>query len=248
MKREQKQKGICPLCGKVGYLTREHVPPKNLFLKPRPKNTITVWTCKQCNSSYDLDEEYFRVYITAGAQPGSEEDRLWDEKVVNSTLRRSPALKQKLSNDMDMIQEYHKSHPLRLVSGNPAPDELVPYVLPFNADRISRVVEKIVRCLYFKHYKSVLSPDSKVSIGTEPLTEKEIEKTVIEHKGFVGEKIDELFIYWFGQNETKGNLDWILLFDAGSKHFRATIKNVESCSKINKKDLKRKHSVKGAIK
>ncbi len=73
-------------------------------------------------------------------------------------------------------------------------EELVPYALPFNADRISRVVEKIVRCLYFKHFKSVLSPDSKVSIGTEQLTEKEIEKTVVEHKGFVGEKIDELFI------------------------------------------------------
>jgi hypothetical protein len=60
------------------------------------------------------------------------------------------------------------------------------------------------------------------------LTEKEFEKTVVERKGFVGEKVDELFIYWFGQNETKGSLDWILLFHAGFKHFRATIKDVES--------------------
>ena len=226
MKRKQEKKGICPLCGNVEYLTREHIPPRNLFLRPRPKNTITVWTCKQCNSGYALDEEYFRVYITAGAKPGSEEYRLWNEKVVNSTLRRSPALQQKLSNDMDMIQEHHKSHPLKLVSGNLAPEELVPYALPFNAERIERVVEKIVRCLYFRHFKSVLSPDSKVSIGTEPLTEKELERTVIEHKGFVGEKIDELFIYWFGQHEKGVNFDWILLFHAGSKHFRATIKNV----------------------
>ncbi len=229
MKRKQEKKDICPLCGNVKYLTREHIPPKNLFLKPRPKNTITVWTCKQCNSGYALDEEYFRVYITAGAQPDSEGYRLWDEKVVSSTLRRSPALQQKLSNDMDMIQEHHKSHPLRLDSGNLAPEELVPYALPFDAERIERVVEKIVRCLYFKHFKSVLSPNSKVSIGTESLTEKELERTVIEHKGFVGEKIDELFIYWFDQHEKGVNLDWILLFHGGTKHFRATIKNVERC-------------------
>jgi hypothetical protein len=199
-------------------------------LKPRPQNTITVWTCKPCNASYALDEEYFRVYISAGAQPGSEEYRLWEEKVENSTFQRSPALKQKLSNDMDMIREHHKSHPLRLVSGNLAPEELVPYTLPFNAERIERVVEKIVRCLYFKHFKSVLPPDSKVSIGTEPLTEKELEKTVSECKGSVGDKIDELFIYWFEQHEKSVNLDWILLFCAGSKHFRATIKNAERCT------------------
>jgi hypothetical protein len=223
MKRKRDQKGTCPLCGKVKYLTREHIPPKNLFLKPRPTNTITVRTCKACNSSYDLDEEYFRIYITAGEQPGSVGYSLWDEKVVKSTFIRSPAFRHKLSNDMDMIQEYHKSHPLRFVSGHLVADKLVQNVLPLDALRINRVVEKIVRCLYFKHFKSVLSPDSKVWIETDPLSEKELERTVIEHKGFVGKRVDELFIYWFGQSEDDSNLDWILLFCGGSKQFRATI-------------------------
>jgi len=172
MKRKPDRKGTCPLCGRETYLTREHIPPKNLFLKPRPRNTITVWTCEACNSSYHLDEEYFRIYITAGEQPSSHGYHLWNKKVVDSTFRRSPALRQKLSNDMDIIQEHHRSHPISLVSGDPLPDELVPYVLPFEAQRINRIVEKIVRCLYFKHFRSVLSPDSRISISTETLTWK----------------------------------------------------------------------------
>ena len=223
-KTEQKHKGICALCGKEEYLTREHVPQKNLFLKPRPKNTITVWTCKPCNANYTLDEEYFRIYITAGASPDSESGRLWNKKVVNSTFLRSPALRQKLSDGMDVIQQYHKFNPLKDFDGKPIPDELIPYALPLEADRIYRIITKIIQCLYFKHFKSVLSPEAKISVDTEPLTEEEIEKTVIKHKGLVGSNVGELFIYWFEQNEKDRSIDWILLFHGGLKHFRATIK------------------------
>ncbi|MFA6185869.1 MAG: hypothetical protein WC770_01475 [Phycisphaerae bacterium] len=223
-KTEQKHKGICVLCGKEEYLTREHVPPKNLFSKPRPKNTITAWTCKPCNASYSQDEEYFRIYIAAGASPDSDCGRLWKEKVENSTFSRSPALRQKLSDGMDVIQQYHKLNPLKDFDGKPIPDELIPYALPLESDRICRVIKKIIRCLYFKHFKFVLSPEIEISISTEPLTEVEVEKIVIEHKGFVGNKVDNLFIYWFDQQEKDGSIDWILLFQGGFKYFRATIK------------------------
>jgi len=226
MKRNQEKKGICPLCGNVANLTREHIPPKNLFLEPRPKNMITVWTCEKCNSAYSKDEEYFRIYIVGGAQPGSEGACLWDEKVEGSTLQRSPKLRQELLNGMDIIQEYHKSHPLKFVSGDLIPEERVRYAMLINKERIDRVVEKIVRCLYFKHFNSVLSPDLKVSVETE-LLKDELEKTIKEHKGFVGNKMDALFIYWFGQHENGVNIKWILLFHPGTEHFkyfRATIK------------------------
>ena len=226
MKRRQKQKDICPLCGKVKYLTREHIPPKNLFLKPRPKNTIAVWTCKPCNASYALDEEYFRICVCAGAQPGSEGYRLWDKKVENSTFQRSPALKQKLSNDMDMIQEYHKSHPLGYHSGDSVPDELVPYILPLEMNRINRVVEKIVRCLYFKHFKSVLSPNSKILISHDSLNPSDVEKINMKRMGWVGRAGE--FIYWFGEEREDGSVEWALLFYL-LRHFRITVKPCKPC-------------------
>jgi hypothetical protein len=128
------------------------------------------------------------------------------------------------------------------VSGNPVPEELIPCALPFDAKRIKRIVEKIIRCLYFKHFNRVLSPDSQVLIGTEPLTKKELQRTIIEHKGFVGEKKEELFLYWFGQPEKDGSLDWILMFNTGFKHFRATIQNVESCAEPKPRSFIRRNS------
>ena len=226
MKRRQKQKDICPLCGKVEYLTREHIPPKNLFLKPRPKNTITVWTCKPCNASYAPDEEYFRICVCTGAQLGSEEFRLWDEKVVNSTFQRSPALKQKLSNDMDIIREYHKSYPIRYHSGDLVPDELVPYFLPLEMDRIHRVVEKIVRCLHFKHFKSVLSPNSEFLISLDSLNPLDAEKINIKRMGWVGMAGE--FAYWFGEEREDGSVEWALLFYM-LRHFRITVKPCKPC-------------------
>lgn len=221
MKRRQKQKDICPLCGKVEYLTREHIPPKNLFLKPRPRNTITVWTCKSCNASYAPDEEYFRICVCVGAQPDSEGYRLWDKKVVNSTFQRSPALKQKLSNDMDMVQEHHKSHPLKYDSGDLIPDELVPYLLPLEMDRINRVVRKIIQCLHFKHFKSLLSSNSEFLISLDSLNYSDVEKINIKRKGCVG-RADE-FVYWFGEEGTDGSVEWALLFYR-HRHFRITVK------------------------
>jgi len=63
-------------------------------------------------------------------------------------------------------------------------------------------------------------------MGNPGLTETELERAVIERKGLVGERIDELFIYWFGHHEKSHNIDWIFLFCGGSKQFRATISGV----------------------
>lgn len=226
MKRRQKKKDICPLCGKVEYLTREHIPPKNLFLKPRPKNTITVWTCKQCNASYAPDEEYFRICVCAGAQSGSEAYRLWDEKVENSTFQRSPALKQKLSNDMDMLQQHHKTNAIRLSSGDIVPDELVQNLMAFDLTRINRVVDKIIRCLHFKHFKSVLSPNSKILISHDSLNPLDVEKINMKRMRWVGRACE--FIYWFGEEREDGSVEWALLFYL-LRHFRITVKPCKPC-------------------
>lgn len=94
MSRRKKQRiGLCHVCGQNKILTKDHIPPDNLFLKPKPSNMITVFTCEVCNGGTKLDDEYFRIYITAGAVPKTPLGNLWDQKVVGSTLARSAALK-----------------------------------------------------------------------------------------------------------------------------------------------------------
>ena len=60
----------CYLCGKTGKetpegkLTREHVPPRNLFPEPRPSDLITVPCCGDCNHRAHEDDEYLRLAVS----------------------------------------------------------------------------------------------------------------------------------------------------------------------------------------
>jgi len=58
------KKGICIYCGEYSEITADHIPPKNLFPKPRPENLITVPSCRECNEGAAKDDEYFRLMLT----------------------------------------------------------------------------------------------------------------------------------------------------------------------------------------
>ncbi|HSL84151.1 MAG TPA: hypothetical protein VLF66_15370 [Thermoanaerobaculia bacterium] len=197
--------GICAICGKVKETGREHVPPRGLFLKPRPTNTLTVPLCSGCNHSYHLDDEYFRVYVAAGATPGTKLMRLWKEKVVGSSLARSGGLKGRLQDEYDQLVEHAAKNPLELFGGGHLPPELLPLVQGFDAKRINRVVAKIVRCLYFHHKGEVL--DAGLEIDVSPLSEETWNRTMSEPLGEVGH--DREFVY---REEGESPTVWRLIF------------------------------------
>src|SRR5262245_40510953 len=53
---------VCVICGEREATTRDHVPPKGIFPKPRPQ-LVTVPACAQCNSGSSLHDESFRTYL-----------------------------------------------------------------------------------------------------------------------------------------------------------------------------------------
>ena len=55
---QRRRAPICTYCGERDGTTRDHVPPKGLFGKPRP-NLVTVPCCEPCRTSQSLDDEYF---------------------------------------------------------------------------------------------------------------------------------------------------------------------------------------------
>lgn len=189
----QKRKGKCALCGEDHPVTREHVPPKNLFLAPRPRNTITVPVCEGCNHGYHLDDEYFRVYVAAGAEPGSRLWRLWKQKVVGSSFARSGGLKRRLNDDRAFLQEHHKREPIRTFDDEVVADELVPFAQPFDASRINAVVGKIVRCLYFSRTGTPLVSGACLTVDVAPLASVDEENLYDRPSGYVGHN-DE-FVY-----------------------------------------------------
>ena len=75
----------CFLCGATENLTRDHIPPKGLFPKPRPSNLYTVTCCEPCNNGASQEDEYFRVAASCliNAHPTGKGSF---ERVVESTL------------------------------------------------------------------------------------------------------------------------------------------------------------------
>jgi len=94
----------CYLCGTKVDLTRDHVPPKNLFPAPLPNNLITVPCCKSCNQSNSKYEEQFRVFVSSAANASPHGVRIWREKVVGSTFKRSPRLKSQFGKGLVCVE------------------------------------------------------------------------------------------------------------------------------------------------
>jgi hypothetical protein len=86
----------CYLCGDKENLTRDHIPPENLFPTPRPSNLITVPCCKDCNGSFSKIDEQFRAFITAPINVSATGTDVMRKKVVGSSFKRSPALRKQM--------------------------------------------------------------------------------------------------------------------------------------------------------
>ncbi len=54
MEKKKPKIGVCSICGQEDELTREHIPPKGIFLSPRPVNTITVFRAKSATMILSL--------------------------------------------------------------------------------------------------------------------------------------------------------------------------------------------------
>lgn len=53
----------CAYCGGSSELSRDHIPPKAIFPKPRPNDLISVPACRTCNGSFQGDDEYFAASL-----------------------------------------------------------------------------------------------------------------------------------------------------------------------------------------
>lgn len=64
---DERQKSWCIHCARplVGLKTNEdHVPSKSLLMKPRPHHLPIVTICRECNTSFSLDEQYVVTFLS----------------------------------------------------------------------------------------------------------------------------------------------------------------------------------------
>lgn len=164
----------CVYCGKTAcFLTAEHVFPKNLFPSPLPKTLITVPACEPCNKSYELDDEYFRFFAVTPAYEKELGRQIWDQKVMGSTLKRSPKLRAEL---VKSLRKIPITSPGGLYLGTR--DAVL-----VEQKRIDRIFRKIARGLYRHHFghrlRSDCPIDPKVNVNEAVLAAS----TLAEHLG-----------------------------------------------------------------
>ena len=150
-KRSTKRYGECVYCGSVGETTDDHIPPENLFSKPRPSNLIKVPSCFPCNNGFSKDDEYFRLMVIMRNDIGShaEYTRLWP--VVYKSLKRPEA--QGFANALIQNMAFTEvQSPAGLVLG---------CVHTYRVDfvRLDRVAARIAKGLYYDETERRLPDD-----------------------------------------------------------------------------------------
>ena len=135
----------CCYCG-GDATTRDHVPHRALFPRPRPTDLITVPACESCNNVSSLDEEYFlHVLLSWRDAKGPVIDSLRKQRFESKYLveQRPP---RRLAEMAERMLRSMEQRPLYSPAGLYLGDATT---LTVDRNRFDRVLDKIARGLYF---------------------------------------------------------------------------------------------------
>ena len=139
------QISVCVFCGKSPAKTRDHIPPKGIFPRPRPQ-LITVPACARCNRGTSRIEEAFRVYLSLRVGINNDATaKLWNDEAMR-TLRHNPRLRNIILRSTRTISVRS---PAGIILGERQGGLWPPEVH-------DPIVEKTIRGLYFYHYGEIL--------------------------------------------------------------------------------------------
>ena len=164
---------ICYLCGMEleGKIDRDHVPPKQFYAtnirKKHNLNLLTLPVHHSCNKAYQKDEDYFVHSIAPLTQESYSGSEIW--KDITHKFQRPEGFR-----IGKMISKEFDARP----SGLYLPRGKV--IKKFDAERVWRVVWKIVRGLFFKEHQRLLPENTLkvyykfISVGESPPPEFEV--------------------------------------------------------------------------
>jgi hypothetical protein len=152
---------VCYLCGEAlgddyNQINKDHVPMRQLY-SPEIRNKycpqlLTLPTHKTCNSSYQLDEDYFINSIVIPFSPDSYAGRsLYIDKMNKFRSGKQIKLANRVLKEFD-----HKPSGLVLPYGKVAKR--------FDNSRVKRVIWKLIRGLYFHEHRFVLPSSNQNKI------------------------------------------------------------------------------------
>jgi hypothetical protein len=144
---------ICAICGLREGVSRDHVPPKAIFTRPRPNNLITVSACFECNNGASDYDDLFKVFLSAQAAAHSEiAERLFNDNTVR-TLERNQRLLNTIREESRLLEIRDENGQLTTATG-----------ILWNSEAHDKVIERTLRGLYFHHQGEVIPEGCNVRV------------------------------------------------------------------------------------
>lgn len=153
MLKPTSRSALCAFCGDPAT-TKDHVPPKNIFLKPRPSDLITVDACGKCNQGASGDDDKFRTFISLSVGAGSPKTlALWQKGAFPSVIHNKRELF-RIARSMERAPVHSKGG-IYLGTATQATFEAGPH---------DRTIEKITRGLYCHEFSERLPKECPVEV------------------------------------------------------------------------------------
>lgn len=143
-------RGKCIYCGSATDLTDDHIPPRSLFGKGDQGDLITVPSCRLCNNGASKDDEYFRMMLVANASSRESKALSSAQDAVIRSIER-PQARGLAGLVAKSLQEVEVATKSGIYLGQTT-------MFKFNPERISRVVQRITRGLYWHETGIALAP------------------------------------------------------------------------------------------
>jgi hypothetical protein len=146
--------GNCVFCNKRPAVTKDHIPPKGIFLKPRPSNLVRVPACEECNSgASDLDER-FMVYLGLHVGGWGGEGENFFRNGVLKALDQNRKLRKEILSKMKPV--YLESKGGIIYDWG--------YKVLWDSEAHNAIVEKTIRGLYYHHFNEVLGDAADIKV------------------------------------------------------------------------------------
>ncbi|HEY9826876.1 MAG TPA: hypothetical protein V6D19_15665 [Stenomitos sp.] len=203
---QPKKNGRCAYCAEIRPLTNDHIPPQNLFPKPRSSDLITVPCCETCQAGWSKDDEYFRAAILSSAKvsEGSLAQGAIDS--LGRSLRRKEQ-KGFSRTILRSIKEVEIVTEAGILLGKEP-------VFQLDIERIGRVAQRIIRGLFFHEKGYSLPSGYEVFVRIQQFGLKPIlEQLPGVHFPQLRIVQNGIFSYTFKETEEDQNSSiWLLFF------------------------------------
>jgi hypothetical protein len=196
----------CAYYGKKARITKDHIPPKNIFSKPRPGNLITVPSCIECNREASKDDEYFRNALVMRYDTYEHPDATKNWLTILRSIKRSKSsgLRKAMLSGLKPIDIVT---PAGIFIGKSGMYEV-------DVKRLIKTVNRIIKGIFYFEFRKALPIEYNVhSYLLEQLKfDNEVVKLIAMVKNGFSQTIGKnVFSYWIRKTDEDPNCTISLL-------------------------------------